>query len=185
MFPTTEPRRTPIVCAFSKKYGVPSAALLALCQAALVARAEADTVRPRIVAVQVQVLSETDYQVASHWKERGVPAGRILDPSGAYEMSEERFEEYYNACAAAYRAAGYEFPDQQCPLAIAEDRQVQAEKAFGLACSGLRHGIDPQQALADGVSWKPFLELMFGIVVPFLTPHLPQQGSTSFRASRF
>lgn len=185
MFSVPTPRRRPIVCHFSKTYGVPSAALIALCQAALVARAETETVRPRIVAMQVQLLSETDYQVASHWKERGVPAGRILDPSGAYEMPEERFMEYYTACAAKYRAAGFEFPDQQCPLAIAEHVQVQAEKAFGLACSELRHGIDPEQALEMGDTWKPFLELMFGIVVPFLTPYLPAQGSTSFRASRF
>ena len=185
MFPVPTPTRTPAVRFFSQKYGVPSAALIALCQAALVARAEADTVRPLIVAMQVEVLSETEYQVAGHWKERGVPAGRILDPSGAYEMPEERFEEYYNACAAKYRAAGFAFADPQCPLAIAEHEQVQAEKAFGLACAELRHGIDPQAALEDGVSWKPFLELMFGIVVPFLTPHLSQPGSTSFRASRF
>ena len=56
MFPVATPRRTPAVCFFSQKYGVPSAALLALCQAALVARAETETVRPRIVAMQVEVL---------------------------------------------------------------------------------------------------------------------------------
>lgn len=185
MFPDATPTRTPAARFFGKTYGEPSAALLALCQAALVARAETETVRPVILAIQVQVLSEGDFQVASQWKEHGVPVGRILDPAGAYEMTEERFMEYYTACAAKYRAAGFAFPDQQCPLAIAEDVQAQAEKAFGLACSELRTGIDPQKALEHGNTWKPFLELLFGIVVPFLTPHLPAQGSTSFRASRF
>jgi hypothetical protein len=128
-------------------------------------------VRPRIVAMQVQVLSENDCQVASHWEEHGVPGGRITDPSSAYEMSEEQFSAYYAACAAKYRDAGFVFPDQQCPLLIAEHVQIQAEKAFGLACSELRHGIDPQQAFEQGNTWEPFLELMFGIVVPFLTPH--------------
>lgn len=185
MFPVLTPTRTPAERFFSQKYGVPSAALIALCQAALVARAETETVRPLIVAMQVAVLTEGDYQVASHWKERGVPVARITEPGNAYEMREERFAEYYAACAAKYRAAGYAFPDQQCPLAIAEHVQVQAEKAFGLACSELRHGIDPEHALHQGNTWKPFLALMFGIVVPFLTPCLPAPGSTSFRASRF
>jgi len=185
MQPESTPPRTFIVRRNAKLYGEPSTSLLELCRAALLARAETETVRPRIVAMQVQVLAENDYQVADHWKEYGVPMGRITDPSGAYEMSEEQFAQYYAACAAAYRAAGFEFEDQQCPLAIAEHVQSETEKAFGLACSELHTGIDPQQALELGDTWKPFLELMFRIVVPFLTPYQPVASQWAYRASRF
>lgn len=160
MFPTTTPRRSP----YDQKFGPASPALIAACQAALAARATTARVRPVIEGIQAQVLAAGDFQVAEHWRTLGVPMGRITEPSGAYEMSEERFTEYYELCAGHYRAAGYEFPTGQCPLAIAEHEQAQAERTFGLACKELRIGLDPEQALGHLQIWKDFLETMFDIM---------------------
>lgn len=187
MFPLHTPTRTAAVRHLGSVYGIPSADLLGLCQALLLARAAVSTLRPNIVAMQVAVLAEHDFQIAAHWLPYGVRAGRILDPAGAYEMSEERFAVYTAACALRYRAAGYVFADQQCPLAIAQDVAATAGKAFGLACSELRLdlGFSPQRVLECGDAWPEFLDLMLAIVVPFLNPYRTAQGSTSFRPSRF
>lgn len=160
MFPTTIARRSP----YDRKFGPASPALIAACQAALAARAATAIVRPIILAMQVQILEENDFQVAQRWVELGCEGGRITRPAGTYEMEEERFTEYYELCAARYRAAGYEFPKGQCPLAIAEHEQAQAELAFGLGCKELRTGIDPERALDCLSVWKPFLETMFDIM---------------------
>jgi hypothetical protein len=160
MFPTTTPRRSP----YDQQFGPASPALIAACQAALAARAKTALVRPVILGIQAQVLAEGDFQIAPHWVSRGIEAGRITEPAGAYEMEPERFTEYYELCAARYRAAGYEFPEQQCPLAIAEHEQAQAELAFGLGCKELRIEIDPEKALGCLKIWKEYLETMFAIM---------------------
>lgn len=124
----------------------PPAALKTAAKAVFISMAYTETIRPIIEGIQNEQLAKGNYKYDPHhtfgtrstkrdiieWDEKYGMYIKTLKHT--YLMSESDFGHYYTECQHKYRNAGFDFPDGQCPLLIAESNEREAKRIFAELC---------------------------------------------------
>lgn len=90
-------------------------------------KAYTETIRPIIENIKKETLMERSYFVGKENVARAARRsieGRITEIGQAYLMSEEDAQYYYSVLDAKYKAAGFVFKPDCCPLLCAESTQL-------------------------------------------------------------
>lgn len=158
----------------------PSRELQAAAKAVLVAKAAVETTRPKIHAIQEDLILALSPKVADDYREgRRAVEDEYVTRENAWMMSDEDAERFYPELDKAYREAGFtEIENGQCPLLIAEDLLRKAERLFMEASIELtaKAGFTPEMVetvitcgMSDGLKRrKEYLDLNLRYVVPFI-----------------
>lgn len=152
----------------------PSQELRAAAKAVLVAKAAVEAIRPKVYAIQDNLIFQLSPKVSEEYDE---DRGEYVLRENAWMMTDEDAARYYPALDKEYRKAGFtEIETGQCPLLIAENLLRQAEALFIEQSVELtaRVGIDAQMAedIARAMysldRRKEYIELTLRYVVPFI-----------------
>ena len=150
-----------------------SPALKQAVKALLLATAYTDTVRPRVIAYQTEILKAGKFPYDPTVLLDGeTPPPFITDPAQAWLMSDEDFAVYAAQLDEAKVKAGFEnLAPGYCPLLVAENLQMQAEHALFEAAKYITH-IDHRE-IWDMEKRYALRDLLVGLVLsvsPEITP---------------
>jgi hypothetical protein len=142
----------------------PTNTMIGACEVLLMAKANAELVRERVVPIQKAMLELV--KAVDH--ETGEP---IRDAKHGYRMSDEQFKDYLEEVHAAYIKEGFNVEMNYCPLLIAEDLERQAKHALILAMTEQDEfkTVTINGLLCLGIAkYEQFIELCIKLLVPFV-----------------
>lgn len=136
--------------------------------------AKAETLKPICEQIQAVVLAELKCCYDPKWSEhsrRNHLTGPITDPKHSYLMSDEDAARYYPALDAAYRAAGFDLPDEigYCPYLMADHERIKAENRMLDAAVCLHGHDDLKPPHIYGENRKKLVDLTCRYVVNFIS----------------
>ncbi len=146
----------------------PTTAMVGAAQAVFMSMAYLDTIRPVVLAYKTKILADGQWHIRPAFAAR-LGDEVILDPNTAYLMSDSDFEDYDAKCKLARDLARLPVDrDDQCPLLVAENLRMQAERELIDAMSSTTN-ITSHQLWCLGVeAYKKYLDLTLRLLAPFV-----------------
>jgi len=137
--------------------------LKAAAEELLGAQAYTNLIRPVVEGYQSRILAQHQFRIDQKWVERGSEDCVILDPKEVYLMNDADSTVIFAEYDAAAKANDFDLPDGYCPLLVAENMIIKAERTLLNAARYITN-IDPDE-FWDMKIRKELIDLTLNFVV--------------------
>jgi hypothetical protein len=136
----------------------PSKEIIQAAKNVLKARALVESLRPKIQAIQTELLTKLDAR-----DEDGEP----VTLSNKYCMTDAYADQYYPMLNAAYRAAGFDLEPDFCPLLMAENEVITLTAVMNKLAETLVTGFQVDSSKLYGEARKKLTDLNLQYISQF------------------
>jgi len=134
----------------------PTAQMIDAARAVFAAMAYEATVRPIVETYQINILRALGYDETMLGRE--------------YRMPDDDLKQYYAQCRIEHKKAGFDVPDDYCPLLMAENETRKAKRRLvDVSCPVLFEDVDADRLLCSGLEiYDKFVDLTLRMLAAHL-----------------